>query len=333
MLQMVILQAGGLHGGMTGTEYTYFLLLIVFLFLNGKIAKWKGYPFWVGAISGIVLFWGTILFLLMPFNQKKKNLILCPYCREKIMGYAKKCKHCGEWLDGEDIPNTQEQSKQQSKNNLPNDSASEISQDMDRSSQNKVRLDRNKYLLGILIALTCVGLGFGIYYLLKPKQEQLYLMDISTNQDEYLRKEIIGNYSFVQTDGREEDAIVTMSGTSAFKSNGVCETEGTMTFYIIDEDGYESTLKYKFEMYAKYEIKNSYIIYDFKIENIGITLIQSDNYELSRLINDHYISQMKSDMITDNKEKIFELTDRYLKTEENVDGEKKIMTYIRLSEK
>jgi hypothetical protein len=74
MVQLVVLQEQAGAGGFAGGS----LLLLAFfwagfIFLNGKIAKWKGYPFWAGAVSGIVLFWGTILFLVMPFNQKKKN--------------------------------------------------------------------------------------------------------------------------------------------------------------------------------------------------------------------------------------------------------------------
>ena len=73
MVQLAILQAGA--GAPSSGNYAFLLLFLiifgVFIFINGKIAKWKGYPFWAGAISGIVLFWGTILFLVMPFNQKK----------------------------------------------------------------------------------------------------------------------------------------------------------------------------------------------------------------------------------------------------------------------
>lgn len=29
-------------------------------------------------------------------NEDVKN---CPYCGEVILASAKKCKHCGEWLD------------------------------------------------------------------------------------------------------------------------------------------------------------------------------------------------------------------------------------------
>ncbi|MCL1867394.1 MAG: hypothetical protein FWF72_00360 [Paludibacter sp.] len=153
------------------------------------------------------------------------------------------------------------------------------------------------------------------------------------SKDEQLKKKIIGSYSFAQTDDKEEDIIVTVNGTEVFKSNGVYLTYGTMIMSVIDEDGYKNTLKYKIEASAKYEIKNSYIIYDSKLEDIEITLIQSDNRTLSQLMQDHYIPQIKHEMIANNKERILELTDKYMKTEEDTDGEKLIMTYIKLSEK
>ena len=100
------------------------------------------------------------------FMEKK----LCPYCREEILKVAKKCKHCGKWLDDE--------------NDLkkpPQEPTSVISQDADENNQ---RSGKSKYLLlGIFIGLLCVI--FGAYYLLKPKQEQLYLMDIMKKNSDY----------------------------------------------------------------------------------------------------------------------------------------------------
>lgn len=36
-------------------------------------------------------------------TKETKN---CPYCGEEILAVAKKCKHCGEWLDKTSKPNT-----------------------------------------------------------------------------------------------------------------------------------------------------------------------------------------------------------------------------------
>ena len=33
----------------------------------------------------------------------EQETMKCPYCGEEILAIAKKCKHCGEWLDEEEI--------------------------------------------------------------------------------------------------------------------------------------------------------------------------------------------------------------------------------------
>ena len=93
--------------GPIGTGEIIFILFAAlffagFAFLNGKIAQWKGYPFWAGALSGFIHIFGTILFLILPLNKgvvKQANTKQCPYCGEEILEVARKCKHCSEWLD------------------------------------------------------------------------------------------------------------------------------------------------------------------------------------------------------------------------------------------
>lgn len=38
--------------------------------------------------------------------MESKDTKNCPYCGEEILAVAKKCKHCGEWLDKTSKPNT-----------------------------------------------------------------------------------------------------------------------------------------------------------------------------------------------------------------------------------
>ena len=220
----------------------------------------------------------------------------CPCCGKEILAVAKKCKHCGEWLD---------ENKNAAINSTPK-----------RETVKKKSV--MPMVFGITIGIILLAISL------------IWLSTHNKMSDEQLKKEIVGSYSFAETDDSEEDYSFTINGTDVFKSNGVHESYGTMIMSFIDEDGDKSTLKYRYEIYGKYEIKKSYIIYDLKLENIGITLMQSDNREWSELMKD-YILQMKHEMIVDNKEKILELNDKYLKTEEYSYGEKRTSTYIRLS--
>ena len=86
-------------------------------------------------------------------------------------------------------------------------------------------------------------------------------------------------------------------------------------------------------MSGKYEIRNSYIIFDIKLNDIKIAIVESNDRWWTRYFNDHLIPEWKQDLMVDNREKILELTDKILKTEEaDDDGEKFIMMRVRQSD-
>jgi hypothetical protein len=147
-----------------------------------------------------------------------------------------------------------------------------------------------------------------------------------------IKKEIVGKYTYSTSYEDEEGDITTIASVNAtcsFNADGTYEDSGTLMITYIDEEGYQTNLKYKIEMFGKYDIQKSYIIYDCNLENIKIILLQTDDYDISNLLDEHYIPQMKQEMLLDNKEKILELNDKFLKTEQ---GEKEITIYIRQSE-
>ena len=215
----------------------------------------------------------------------------CTYCGEEILAAANECKHCEEWLEN---------------------AATAI-----ECSNPKVK---KKHVSAIVVGAIAIAAFLST---------ALVFADDKMS-DEQLRKAIVGRYYCTETDDSDEDVTITVSGIDVFNANGVYEFIGTIVISVFDDYDDMSTLKYQLEMSGKYEIENSYIIYDCKFEDIHITLIESDNRELSRYFNNHYIPLLKYDLMLDNIEKIIELTDRFLKTEIEDEGEKIITTYIRL---
>jgi hypothetical protein len=158
----------------------------------------------------------------------------------------------------------------------------------------------------------------------------LFQSFVNSNDDERLRKKIIGTWSYSGTDEYEEDDIYIIESydaTITFGANGKYKDGGIMNTTWIDEEGYTINMKYKCVISGNYYIKNSTIIYECDLNNIKVELIQSDDYELSRIILEHLIPQLKHDMAVNNKEKINKLNERFLETKTD-DGE--ITTRVRL---
>jgi len=56
-------------------------------------AVWGIFGFLFGYIAVL------IAYMISPEKTRKEHITLCRFCGEEIHVLAKKCKHCGEWLD------------------------------------------------------------------------------------------------------------------------------------------------------------------------------------------------------------------------------------------
>jgi hypothetical protein len=153
------------------------------------------------------------------------------------------------------------------------------------------------------------------------------------NNDERYRKDIVGTYSYAKTMDIDEETTATMQGTVVFDANGYHEDNGTIVITFIDEDGESYNLTLQCTVKGKYSIKNSVISYDFKLQDVDVQIVNYNNYEVAKYFQQHALPEFKNELCVDNNEKILELTDKYLKTEDvDDDGEKIVITYLRTSE-
>ena len=47
---------------------------------------------------GVLGFFLSYIAVLIAYVQSVEDTKQCPYCGEKVLATAKKCKHCSEWL-------------------------------------------------------------------------------------------------------------------------------------------------------------------------------------------------------------------------------------------
>lgn len=132
------------------------------------------------------------------------------------------------------------------------------------------------------------------------------------NADKKNKENIIGSFYSVFSD-EDEDVLVTGESVETFSIDGTVVEKGEIIFTTITEDGDRISLQYDLSIQGKYEIINSYLVYDYDLDKIDLR--PSSNQEFTQLyylisddldffINKHFLLALKEEMINGNKYKI-----------------------------
>ena len=142
-----------------------------------------------------------------------------------------------------------------------------------------------------------------------------------TNNDENLKKNIVGTFYYSTTE-EEDDVIVTIEAKETFKASGRVEDVGILTISTFDESTGKISLKYDIFITGEYNIKNSYLVYDYDINSIKIEPKKDQSYTevvianyLFSMFEEHVIPAIKQELIENDESKIIELTERKLVVE------------------
>ena len=111
----------------------------------------------------------TQLSSLSKTEVMTKGKTTCPYCGEEILATAKKCKHCGEWLDRDNEESSEENtSALQQQQNSMRSAIEEARWNESNSSALPIQAGIIAIVMGIIFKSWWVGLGtfFGFFILI-----------------------------------------------------------------------------------------------------------------------------------------------------------------------
>jgi hypothetical protein len=109
----------------------------------------------------------------------------CPYCQKEILTVAKKCKHCGKLMEEEGNISQQQKSPQEQNEKVSTPMPKTAPVPLTNRQKDSSNQGKNRFLLGTLIGAASAILIVGLYYIVKPKPEQLYLMDTMQPNSNY----------------------------------------------------------------------------------------------------------------------------------------------------
>lgn len=143
------------------------------------------------------------------------------------------------------------------------------------------------------------------------------------NDDERLKKDIIGSFRYSNTN-EATNFRISIDGIETFNGDGSVVDESMLSIIFSNEQLGETSLTYRMKYTGKYEIEDSYILYDYSgVDDAGnIELLSAEGAKGNEEFVNELSDQLESTLIRDIRERL---------TEENaadiyeLDGEKLVI--------
>ena len=144
-----------------------------------------------------------------------------------------------------------------------------------------------------------------------------------SNNDEQLRKNIVGSFFSVFTEN-DDEALISAESTETFFEDGKFKDVGTISFTMSGEDDELVKFIYSYLITGTYVVDGSHIVYDVDV-NKGIKFSLADASDMDyidhfSIISDAMLSEMKKIYVENSKIKIVKLDKTHLVTLDS-DGE------------
>lgn len=269
------------------------------------------------------------------FKDRTKKIKRCPYCGEEILAIAKKCKHCGEWLEKETTEDTYSQ-------DVPHE---ESSIDADKTKQKK-KLPWKNILkcMGIIAVAALLFLAKNARYV--GKVARIASHEIRQDEENSDAPKVVGKWKFEgtseATDYGDDDIItkftVEVNDIYELKEDGTVIRNGSfILIFDIEDYDYSNVITLSYNTFYRGTWEQEGLNLNTTGEKFNMVFVNSatrynrsdDSYYIQMLQEriEENLPTFKKEILRQSEEKIKILTRDQMITEDE-DGDEIIYTRI-----
>lgn len=133
------------------------------------------------------------------------------------------------------------------------------------------------------------------------------------SKDEKMQNDIIGKYNYSKSEKIDEYSTLKITGTLNLKASGRVIEDAIFIFYLREKSIGNVSLKYNIIITGSYYIKNSYLVYNYDLNNLIFEPVIVDEFDDTEqqlhkiydpILNDQFLPVFKKELLNNSETKI-----------------------------